>query len=467
MDIYQYFFLTQNLEKITVENCLAFTEKKKKELILLREKITEQLVKDENLIQKHTKDGLISSTDLNLLEQSKKNRLSAYNLILQLQDKILSNHILSAPWFANTSKTKTTQFLSQTEINNFLDVITILSLSIEISEILHDAIDEKNFSHPQDKLSEKIEHFAMKVYSLPNNGNDFLNKISMELMHLAIACVGLCAYFFIFVTISHFALIAAAVFVCTGLSFFGISGFIQFMNQKTEVVSSLIDIINYFKCQDLKFNFGSVFMEIPNKSYLSNQRNITRSGLLTIEPEAPISPDPKEFETEFETENEEFTFGLIYGNSEESPLDDTVNLTRLALKSIKRDSLDGGEQEDRNTIPPNVGSLKLVEMSSNGSNEYAEDEEDEGYEEISYGKENIQFNDDDWLISDTSSTQSNRSKTGNDAEIEDLGYKWECVGVPGKVRLSDNRSTMFYSQHPNCIVEEGYTLVHFKGANDA
>lgn len=428
MAVYQYFFLPQNLKKITAEKCLAIAEKKTKELTLLREKINEQWVKYEELVQRYTKDALISPADLKLLERSKKNHLGAYNLILQLQDKILSHYILSAPWFANTSKTKTTQFLSQTEINNFLDVITVLSLSIELSEILHDALDEENFSHSQDKLSEKIEGFAIKVYSLPNNGNDFLNKISMELMHLAIACVSLCACFFMFVTISHFALIAAAVFVCTGLSFFGISGFIQFMNQKTEIVSSLIDIINYFKYQDLKLNFGSIFIEILNKSSSSNHKNITES-------EDSISPDTEEFESQ----DDVITFESIYDNP-------TENFFGWRVESIEPNTGDREKQKNGSSIPSHVGSLKSVEISSNDSSE------DEEYEEISCGSKNEQSSCDDCLMSDTSSIQSTRSNgrtPNNDAKMKNSDDEWQWVERPEEEekKLSDTRSTTFYTPH--------------------
>lgn len=450
MAIYQYFFLPQNLKKITEEKCLAITEKKKKELKLLREKINEQLVKDEKLIQKYTKDGLISSPELSLLEQSKKNRLGAYNLILQLQDKILSNHILSAQWFPNTSKTKTTRVLSQTEINNFLDVITVLSLSIEISEILYGALDEKNVSHPQDELSEKIEHFAMKVYSLPNNGNDFLNKISTELMHLAIACVTLCTCFFMFATISHFALIAAAVYVCTGLSFFGISEFIQFTNQKTENVSLLIDIINYFKYQDLKFNFDSISMEIPNKSFLSNTGNLDSSENSILS-----------YTEGFELHNLDLRFESIYIDSEENSLNNTDDIIRLALKFSGRTRVDSNEP-DRHSIPSQLGSLKS-DISSDESDDFL-------------CGPNVLLNCADYFMSDNSSIESkgsNGKTPNNHVTTKDSEEEWEFVGAPVEATtLSDNKLVMFNGRQDSEGSEtsdenENTTSFTFKGYTNA
>lgn len=262
MNIHRYLFPTQNLKKISADNYLAITKKKKLQLEGLLKKINSGLHKHTQLIEKLRKDALIAPEELKLFEKSNKSRTALYQLILQLQYKVFSNPILSHPRFP--SRSKTAKLLTQTEINNYLDVINTLSLSIEISEILHGMLYNKDYMQQQSNLPTKIDQLAMKVHFLPNNSNDFLTTINTELMHLAVACASLSICFFLFAAISHGALVAAAVFLCTGLHFFGISVSIHFMNQKTEIVSLLINIVDHFKFQDLKFDYDSIFYQILN-----------------------------------------------------------------------------------------------------------------------------------------------------------------------------------------------------------
>ena len=356
MNRYRHLFPHENLKQISAENYLAITREKKEKLETLLKKISFGLNKHSQLIKKLNKDGYIDPIDLKLFEKANINRTALYQLILQLQHKVFSNQILSHRPFRRTSNT--TKLLSHTEINSHLDVINNLSLSIEISEILYKVLYDKSSTNQHSELSRKINQLAMKVYSLPNSSNDLLTNISTELMHLALACVSLSICFFLFAAISHGALVAAAVFLCTGLQFFGISVCIQFMTQKTEIVSLLVDIIDHVKYQDLKFDYDSIFFQLVRASI--NNTNIDLSDALAYELGSSAHSDSKHHDA-----------------------------MSIALKMLEIDDenyhSDGSVEENYNSLSSLTDSLNRDESESEYWSE-EDPEEENGQGEIVHGK---------------------------------------------------------------------------------